>query len=291
MREKPLILVAGANGQLGKELKRISENYPQFEYSFLSKADMPLQHFQLVRNFFRTLKPDFCINAAAYTAVDRAEEEKERAFQINGEAVGVLAAICKEHHTRLIHISTDYVFDGTGTVPFTEDYPTRPVNVYGESKREGEEQAMRFNPETIIIRTSWLYTAHGKNFVTTMLKLMSYGNEIRVVNDQVGSPTFAGDLAELIYLIISRTVTSSENWKEGIYHFCNGGTISWYDFAVAIKELTGAQNVIKPITTAEYPTTARRPAYSCLDTTKISEVFGIEIKPWRESLQRCLSEK
>ena len=290
MRERPLILVTGSNGQLGKELKALADSYPGFEFSFLSKTDMPIHHFELVRHFFDTLKPDYCINAAAYTAVDKAEEEPDRAFQINGEAVGVLAAICKEHHTKFIHISTDYVFDGTGSVPYTENYPTDPVNTYGMSKLEGEKQAMRLNPETIIIRTSWLYAVHGKNFVTTMLKLMSYGNDIRVVNDQQGSPTFAGDLAAAILKIIEGAKEKTENWKPGIYHFSNGGKISWYDLAVAIKELTNATNNIKPISTAEYPTPAKRPAFSVLDTSKISGEFGIEIKPWKESLEKCFGQ-
>src|SRR5258705_5273485 len=185
------ILVTGSNGQLGKELKKISASFPQFDFIFLSKEDLPVHHFEMLRHYFNTYQPQYLINCAAYTAVDRAEQEKDRAFHINAEAVGVLAAVCKEHQCRFIHISTDYVFDGTATIPYKEDSPTNPQSVYGASKLEGEKQAMQFNPDPIIIRTSWVYSEFGKNFVRTMLKLLQEKQEINVVNDQFGSPTYA----------------------------------------------------------------------------------------------------
>ncbi len=277
------ILVTGANGQLGKELQRLAHRFHQYEFIFLAKEDLPIHHFEMVRHYFSVYHPGYLINCAAYTAVDRAESEKERAFQINGEAVGVLAAVCKQHATRLIHISTDYVFDGTATEPYKEDSPTNPQSVYGASKLEGEKQALQYNPDSIIIRTSWVYSEFGKNFVRTMLKLMQEKGEINVVNDQFGSPTYAADLAEAILQILT-----SGKWKHGIYHYCNDGIISWYDFAVAIKELTESKCKVNPIPTTAFPTAAKRPAYSVLSTDKIQATYNIAIKDWKESLGACL---
>lgn len=284
MVTKQKILVTGSNGQLGKELKKIALSFPQFDFIFLSREDLPIHHFEMVRLYFQTYHPQCLINCAAYTAVDRAEQEKDLAFQVNGEAVGVLAAICKEHHCKFIHISTDYVFDGTATVPYKEDSPTNPQSVYGASKLEGEKQALQFNPDSIIIRTSWVYSEFGKNFVKTMLKLLSEKDEINVVDDQVGSPTYAADLAEVILQIIS-----SGNWQPGIYHFSNEGIISWYDFSLVIKEFSNSNCKVNPIPTAEYPTPAKRPAYSVLDNSRIQKTFNVRIKNWKESLAGCLN--
>jgi dTDP-4-dehydrorhamnose reductase len=280
---KQKILVTGSNGQLGKELKKIAASFPQFEFIFLSKEDLPIHHFEMIRHYFNIYHPHYVINCAAYTAVDRAEQEKDRAFQINGEAVGVLAAVCKEHHCKFIHISTDYVFDGNGTTPYKEDSPTNPQSVYGTSKLEGERQAMQFNPDLIIIRTSWVYSEFGKNFVKTMLKMMKEKNEINVVNDQFGSPTYAADLARVILQIIS-----SGKWSPGIYQYCNEGIISWYDFALAIKEKSGINCSINPITTLQFPTLAIRPGYSVLDTMKIQRTFNVVLKNWKQSLDICI---
>ncbi len=285
MTTKPVILVTGSNGQLGKEIRELESVYPQFSFIFLSREDLPVHHFELVRNSFKAYHPQYLINCAAYTAVDRAESERELAFQVNAEAVGVLAAVCKENNCRFIHISTDYVFDGTATAPYREDDATNPQGVYGASKLEGERQALQLNPASIIIRTSWVYSEYGKNFVKTMLQLMNERDSINVVNDQIGSPTYAADLAEAILQIIS-----SGNWQPGIYHFSNEGMITWYDFAVAIKELSGSKCNITPVPSSAYPTAAKRPAYSVLDKSKIQQTNGIILKNWKESLSRCLAK-
>lgn len=285
MNPLPTILVTGANGQLGKEMKQLESAYPGFRFVFLSREDMPVHHFELVRNVFKGFQPQFLVNCAAYTAVDKAESEKELAFQINGEAVGVMAAICREYGTKFIHISTDYVFDGNGAIPYPTDAPTNPQSIYGASKLKGEEEAFRFNPESIIIRTSWVYSEFGKNFVKTMLKLMSERDVLNVVNDQIGSPTYAADLAAAIMQVIA-----GEKWMPGIYHYSNNGVISWYDFAVAIRDLRGFECQIKPIPSSEYPTPAKRPFYSVLDTSKIHAVYGILPQHWKESLRCCLGK-
>lgn len=289
MKIKSKILVTGANGQLGKELREFSSLHTGLEFIFLSREDLPIHQFELVRNYFNTLKPAYCINCAAYTAVDKAESEKDLAFLINGEAVGVLAAVCREHNTKFIHISTDYVFNGEATYPYTESFPTDPINVYGASKLEGEKQAMQLNPDSIIIRTSWLYSSFGKNFVRTMMRLMSEKDEVKVIKDQLGSPTNAADLAETIFNIIGLCHLEIYKWEPGIYNFSNEGIISWYDFAKAIKEITSSPCNVKPISTKEYPTAAKRPAYSVLDNTKIQKAFGIKLKKWEESLRSCIS--
>ena len=283
MAQKPTILVTGSNGQLGKEIKQLESDYPEFRFIFLSREDLPIHHFELVRNFFKGYSPQFLINCAAYTAVDKAESEKDLAFQVNGEAVGVLAAVCKEYGTKFIHISTDYVFDGNGTAPYTPESATNPQSVYGASKLQGEQEAMRYNPDSMIIRTSWVYSEFGKNFVKTMLKLMSEREELNVVSDQVGSPTYAADLAAVIMQVIA-----SGKWIPGMYHFSNAGIISWYDFALAIKELTGKSCRVNPIPSSQYPTPAKRPAYSVMDTSRIFSNFGLTPKNWKDSLQVCL---
>lgn len=283
MAELKKILVTGANGQVGKELQRICHTLPDCEFIFLSKSDMPVNQFEMVRHIFNTLKPAYCINCAAYTAVDKAEEEKDLAFEINGEAVGVLAAVCLEHETKFIHISTDYVFDGKGDKPYLESDETSPVNAYGASKLKGEEEAFRYNPDSLVIRTSWVYSEFGKNFVKTMLRLMTDKNSISVVNDQVGSPTYAADLADAILKIIQYP-----EWKPGIYHYSNEGVITWFDFANAIKEIARTNTVVNPISTVEFPTPALRPAYSVFNKQKIQDSFGIKLKDWKASLVTCI---
>ncbi len=280
---QPVILVTGSNGQLGKELQQLASSYPAYRFVFASREDLKLHHFGLVENFFVGLNPQYCINCAAYTAVDRAESEQDMAMLVNGEAVGNLAAICKKFNTKLIHISTDYVFDGESETPYQPDDATGPVSMYGISKLKGEELCMRENADAIIIRTAWVYSEFGNNFVKTMMRLMNERPEIKVVNDQIGAPTYAADLAKACLDIIA-----SNKWQSGMYHYSNSGKISWYDFAVAIKEMIGSDCIVHPIPTTDYPTPAKRPKFSLLDTSKIKEVFNVNVPEWKESLGRCI---
>ncbi len=283
MQQLPTILVTGANGQLGKELRHLAVSRPQFNFIFLIREDLLIHDFEIVRQFFESCKPTYLVNCAAYTAVDKAEQDKDLAYQTNADAVEILAQVCKEYNVKLIHISTDYVFDGNGIQPYKEDDAINPQGIYGLSKAKGEIQALQAYGDTIIIRTAWVYSAFGKNFVKTMVKLMQEKDELKVVNDQIGSPTYAADLAEAILQIIS-----FKKWEGGIYHYTNDGILSWYDFAVAIKELTGSNCNVIPIATSQYPTPAKRPAYSVLDKTKIQAVYQVEIRPWRQSLKKCI---
>ncbi|MBM3413613.1 MAG: dTDP-4-dehydrorhamnose reductase [Bacteroidetes bacterium] len=282
---RPLVLVTGANGQLGKELQRLEKKWSSFRFLFLSREDLPIHHFELVRNYFKGCRPAVLINCAAYTAVDKAEQEPLLAHQINAEAVGVLSAICAANHCRFIHVSTDYVFDGTATIAYTERDIASPQSVYGQTKYEGEKQALLANPDALIIRTSWVYSSFGKNFVKTMIRFLGEKPQVSVVVDQFGSPTFAADLANAILQI-----SSSNNWISGIYNYSNGGVINWFQFACAIREMIGSSTPIKGISTAEYLTPAKRPAWSVLNTSKIVATYGVTIRDWRESLAQCLSE-
>ena len=282
--DQPIILVTGSNGQLGKSLKKIAASYPQFRFVFASREDLGLHHYGLVENYFAALRPQYCINCAAYTAVDKAESEKEAAMLVNGEAVGHLAKVCTQFGTRLVHISTDYVFDGNSAVPYRPSDPTGPINVYGQTKLKGEELCRANAKDAIIIRTSWVYSEFGQNFVRTMLRLMKEKPSIRVVNDQVGAPTYAVDLARAIVRIIS-----GANWVAGTYHYCNRGRISWYDFALAIRNGMGYTCEVLAIPSSEFPTPARRPKYSLLDTTSFEKNFGVSIPDWEESLSSCLA--
>lgn len=286
MLTRKKILVTGANGQLGRCLRDIASEFSQYEFIFLGKEDLPVHHFEMLRHYFSIYHPHWLINCAAYTAVDRAESEKDLAMQVNGEAVGVMAAVTKQNNCGFIHISTDYVFDGSAVAPYKEDHPLAPQNEYGRSKLEGERQAMLYNPDTIIIRSSWIYAEHGHNFLRTMLRLMKERKDLKVVNDQIGSPTYARDLATAIMKIISSGITPA---KPAVLHFSNKGAISWYEFALAIRELTESDCTFHPIPTSEYPTPAKRPAYSVLDTSRIQLEIGVEVKDWKVSLKDCLN--
>lgn len=278
------ILVTGANGQLGSEFRTIAALHPQFEFLFTTRAELPVADNTAVENHFRETKPAYCINCAAYTAVDKAEVEKEQAFEVNANAVGHLAKVSAMTGTKLIHLSTDYVFDGTAEIPYREDSRANPVGIYGLSKLKGEAMCLLRNPDALIIRTAWVYSSHGSNFVKTMLRLMNEREEIKVVNDQTGSPTYAADLAGAIMHIIH-----SNKWIPGIYHYANAGRTTWFGFASAIRELVQSDCIVKPVSTAEYPTKAKRPAFSLLDTDKIRKSFNLEIPEWRVSLKQCLS--
>ncbi|HTH31087.1 MAG TPA: dTDP-4-dehydrorhamnose reductase [Lacibacter sp.] len=283
--EKQVILVTGSSGQLGKELQQLADDYPQYRFVFASRDDLKLEVFGLVENFFIATKPQYCINCAAYTAVDKAESEEDLAMLVNGEAVGNLAEICKKYQTKFIHISTDYVFEGESETPYKEDDTTGPINTYGRSKLLGEQLCMKENAEAIIIRTAWVYSSFGNNFVKTMMRLMNERNEINVVADQVGSPTYAADLAKAMLNIIS-----SGKWEAGIYHYSNEGRISWHEFALTIKEITGSKAIVHPIETAQYPTPAKRPHYSLLNKAKIKSIYSVKVPEWKESLQTCIAK-
>jgi dTDP-4-dehydrorhamnose reductase len=278
------ILVIGAKGQLGNEFQNLAKKY-SFQFFFYDVAEMDITNKELVEKGIAALKPDYLINCAAYTAVDKAEVDKELAFAINANAVKYLAQACTDNDVKFIHISTDYVFSGEGKEPYREDDSLSPINVYGASKLKGEQEAVAGNKDVVIIRTAWVYSIYGNNFVKTMLRLMKSKPEISVVADQVGSPTYAHDLAEAIMQIII-----SGKWAPGVYHFTNNGVISWFDFASEIKNQSMLSCKVNPITTEQYPTPAKRPKYSVLDKTKIQQTFGIKLKDWRESLRECLSK-
>ncbi len=279
------VIVTGSNGQLGCELKAVSPQYQQFDFVFFSREDFPINNKEISDRIFEEHKPAFLINCAAYTAVDKAESEPDTANDINGKAVGHLAFLCNKYETRMIHISTDYVFNGRSKRPLREDDATDPINAYGASKLLGEYLAMKNDPDCIIFRTSWLYSSFGKNFVKTMLRLMKEKESINVVNDQIGSPTYAADLAEAILYVIH-----SELWVPGLYHFSNKGSISWFEFAAEICDLTKSNCVVNGIPTTQYPTPAERPRYSVMDTSKFSSMFGLEVKNWKDSLTHCLKK-
>ena len=279
------IIVTGSNGQLGSELKEISGHYPQFNFYFFTRAELSITDASALEQVFTAHQPKYFINCAAYTAVDNAEKEKETAFEINGTAVGKIAALCKQYNCKLIHVSTDYVFNGNATAPLKETDVVDPVNAYGESKLLGEQLALQNDPDSIVIRTSWVYSSYGKNFVKTMARLMNEKESIGVVSDQLGSPTYAADLGKAIMDIIT-----SGKWVTGIYHYSNEGIISWFEFASEIKALLKSSCVVNPITTSQFPTPAKRPAYSGLDKSKIKSTFGLQPHNWKESLKICIEK-
>lgn len=285
----PSILITGANGQLGNEFKNITARYPEYHFLFVSKNELTIENFNAVEKYFNNHVFDYCVNCAAYTAVDKAETEKEKAFAVNADAVGQLARICQEAQTGFIHISTDYVFNGKKNEPYKEEDSTQAINVYGASKLKGEQLTLQYHPSALILRTSWLYAAHGNNFVKTMLRLMQERENIQVVDDQFGCPTYAADLADVIMQIIISKKTKNKSMESNIFNYANAGVTNWYHFAETIKEFTGSRCNIHPIPTAGYPTPAARPAYSVLDTQKIQKEFGIGIPFWKDSLQQCLS--
>lgn len=283
---KPVVVVTGLNGQLGWELKQLVVSFEdKFNFVFTDRSVLDLANPNSITPFFDQIVPKYFINCAAYTAVDKAETEQELALTINGKSVGIIAECCEKHHCKLITISTDYVFDGNGKSPYKVTTPTDPVNYYGYSKLIGEELAQKNNPSSIIIRTSWVYSTHGNNFVKTMLRLMKDRDEIKVVSDQVGSTTYAADLANTIIHIIEEN--QKGNKHSGIYHYSNTGVISWYDFAIAICNLADLSTTIIPIPTSAYPTPAKRPAYSVMDSSKTEIDFGIGLLHWSDSLRKC----
>jgi dTDP-4-dehydrorhamnose reductase len=284
---KPLIVVTGKNGQLGSELQMLAPLFnTQYEFLFADRTLLDLSSNNSIETFCAKHKPAVVINCAAYTAVDKAETEKDLAYQINATAVGKLAAYCNTINALFISISTDYVFNGNGTTPYLPSDATDPVNYYGETKAVGEQLAIVNNPESVIIRTSWVYSRFGNNFVKTMLRLMGERPSLNVVGDQTGAPTYAADLAAAIMQVVTQKLAGNKH--AGIYHYSNSGNISWYDFAVAIGEISNTTCTINRISSIEFPTPAKRPHYSLMDCSTIIQDFGVDQPAWRESLQTCI---
>lgn len=276
-------MVTGANGQLGCALRRLLDRKIPGEAIYTDKQELDLTDAAAVENFIRDNEVTHIVNCAAYTAVDRAEEEKRECALINTDAVKNLAAAADLLGAKIIHISTDYVFDGTNHRPYRESDKVNPISQYGTTKRKGETALLALAPESIIIRTAWLYSDTGHNFVKTILSLAEKHNEIRVVCDQIGTPTYARDLAEAVLAVLK-----SHQWVAGIYHFTDEGAASWYDFAKAILRIAGKKTRVVPIPTEDYPTMAQRPAYSILDRSRIKATYGVEIPHWEDALTDCV---
>jgi dTDP-4-dehydrorhamnose reductase len=278
------ILITGANGQLGSELRVLSNTYTQFKWVFTDWEELDLCDLDNLAKTLAKINPQIIINCAAHTAVDRAETEFELSDILNHKSVAVMAQWSHVNDCQFIHVSTDYVFDGTASTALSETAMPNPINVYGVTKLAGENSCLQENPEAIVIRTSWVYSSFGNNFVKTMSRLMQERDSLNVVNDQIGSPTYAADLAQAIMVIITHN-----DWQAGIYHFSNEGKISWYEFALAIQEIGGFDCDISGIPSSAYPTPAKRPQYSLLDKTKIKTTFGVVVPPYKESLVRCMN--
>jgi len=280
------ILVTGSNGQLGSEIQELSKEY-NYNFFFTDRASLDITNVKALNDFIESNNINTIINCAAYTAVDKAEEDELNADKINHLAVKYLAEISKEKNIKLIHISTDYVFDGTNHKPYVEDDITKPNGVYGKTKLDGENTIISINPlSSIIIRTSWVYSSFGSNFVKTMLRLGKNKDKLGVIFDQVGTPTYARDLAKVILDIIPKI----ENKKVAIYNYSNEGVLSWYDFAKEIMRMAKIDCKVNPIETKEYPTPAKRPYYSLLNKSKIKEEFAIMVPYWKDSLAVCLEQ-
>lgn len=277
------ILITGSKGQLGSELAVLSKTHTQFEWVFTDREELDLCDLVHLEESLSAINPQYIINCAAHTAVDRAESELELSDVLNHQSVAVLAKWSSANDCKLIHVSTDYVFDGTASKALAETALPNPINVYGITKLAGEKACLQENPSSIIIRTSWVYSSFGANFVKTMSRLMQERDSLNVVNDQIGSPTYAADLAQAIMTIIAHN-----NWQAGIYNFSNEGEISWYEFALAIKEIGGFSCEVHGIPSSAYPTPAKRPQYSLLDKTKIKNTFGVIVPDYKDSLKKCM---
>ena len=284
------ILVTGAYGQLGNEVRILSANYPEYNFMFTDVDSLDITDKDELIDFVTGNDIRYIINCAAYTAVDKAEDDAELCEKINAAAVKNLGLAAAEAGAGIIHVSTDYVFDGTSCRPYTEDMPTKPCSVYGKTKLKGEKNLLKACPNPIIIRTAWLYSPFGNNFVKTMIKLGSERESLNVIFDQVGTPTYALDLADAILKAMDQTI-DTDHEKGGIYHFSNEGVCSWYDFTIKIHEIAGINTCkVNPIETKDYPTKAARPHYSVLNKTKIKQTFNITIPHWEASLKECIKE-
>ena len=279
------VLVTGANGQLGSELRTLEANYPQIQFVFTDVDELDITHEQMVKAYFGEHKPHFIVNCAAYTAVDKAEDDEEKAYSLNALAPKYLAYAAKDAGSRMIHISTDYVFDGKAFTPYLESSPTSPNSAYGRTKLKGEEFVLQAGVG-MVIRTAWLYSSFGKNFVKTIASQGKVTDSLRVVFDQVGSPTWANDLAKAILAIVCR---GNQSFIPEVFHYTNEGVCSWYDLAVEIIVYYGFRCKVSAILSLEYPTPATRPPYSVLDKSKIKNTYGLVVPHWRKSLKNCLS--
>lgn len=285
------ILVTGANGQLGSEINKISGQFAEIEFCFTDVAELDITNPEKVAEFLSGFKPDFLINCAAYTNVDKAETDVATATLLNATAVGILAEQSAKTGCKIIHVSTDYVFDGNGPRPYREDDRVDPQSAYGRTKLEGELLCRKMNPESLIIRTSWLYSAFGNNFVKTMVRLGTERSELGVIADQIGTPTNAADLASAILSIISSVKSGEKAFVAGIYHYSNEGVASWYDFTKAIFDIAEINCFVKPIATEDYPSPVQRPPYSVMNKSKIKLIFGLKIPHWRDSLTEYFQKK
>lgn len=277
------VLITGANGQLGNEMRVVAKQYTEVDFVFTDVEELNICNADEVDSFVKNLLPDYIVNCAAYTAVDKAETDIDLCRAINCDAVKNLGIAAQKYQAKIIHVSTDYVFDGKNNVPYTETMPTNPQTIYGKTKLEGEKALLSVCNTSFIIRTSWLYSSFGNNFVKTMLRLGNERDSINVVFDQVGTPTYAADLANAIWEIIT-----SKSTDYGVYHFSNEGVCSWYDFTTAIFRLTNTNCQVFPIESSEYPTKTPRPLYSVLNKRKIKSTFAVSIPHWEVSLQKCL---
>lgn len=278
------ILITGCNGQLGNEMQLLAKANNQFNYFFTDVAELDITNEEAIRDFVQKNEIDCIVNCAAFTAVDKAEESEELCNVLNNMAPGYLAKAINERGGCMVQVSTDYVFDGTNHTPYREDEPTCPATVYGRTKLAGEESVMQNCPRSIVIRTAWLYSTFGNNFVKTMLRLGREKESLGVIFDQIGTPTYARDLAVAIFAALNQGIVP------GIYHFSNEGVISWYDFTKAIHRIAGITDCkVRPLHTEEYPAPAPRPHYSVLDKTKIKDTYHIEVPYWEDSLQECIN--
>jgi len=282
------ILITGANGQLGSEIRALKDEYPLMEFEFTDVGELDITDPVAIEHMLSSDSFDAIVNCAAYTAVDKAESDREVASRINALAPKLMAEAARKHGLALVHVSTDYVFDGTAYMPYTEELVPCPNSVYGETKRDGELAIQKACDDYVIIRTSWLYSEYGNNFVKTMLRLGAERDELGVIFDQIGTPTYAGDLAKAILDILAKKEAGEVKDVSGIYHYSNEGVCSWHDFATEIFRQQGMACRVKPIETVEYPTPAKRPHYSVMNKKKIKGTFGIEIQHWTEALSECL---
>ena len=285
------ILVTGAKGQLGSEINKISGQFAEMEFCFTDVAELDITNPEKVAELISEFQPEFLINCAAYTAVDKAETDLAVATLLNATAVGILAEQSSKIGCKIIHVSTDYVFDGNGPRPYKEDDPVDPQSAYGRTKLEGELLCQKYNPQNLIIRTSWLYSAFGNNFVKTMVRLGNERSELGVIADQIGTPTNAADLASAILTIISSVKSGEKAFVAGIYHYSNEGVASWYDFTKAIFDIAEINCFVKPIATEDYPSPVQRPPYSVMNKSKIKLIFGLKIPHWRDSLTEYFQKK